>query len=174
MLILLQSLALFGAGPWDLSAHVPNANADKVTQLLADVGTVKASAPRGCVLYLITYGDDKQQMMPFFTDLLQSVQCTHKFYTKKFGHAIVIFYAGQMPQDHQKQILAVLPSAAEVRFIPIEFDFPRKIAANSTFMDKECGKAWTEGRKCGCTCSNGCYWHENYLHMNRFRTLKMW
>jgi hypothetical protein len=79
-----------------------------------------------------------------------------------------------MPEEHQQQVRDSLPSSAEIKFIRVEFDFPNIIASNSSFLDKECGKDWTESKRCGCTCAGGCYWRLNYLHMNRFRTLLIW
>jgi hypothetical protein len=51
---------------------------------------------RGAAVYLITYGDDKEQMMDFFDDMKASIRCLWKHYLRHHGHALVIFHAGEL------------------------------------------------------------------------------
>ena len=139
-----------------------------VSGAIADEGTCAADSPqahdahlRGAAVYLITYSNNPdEQMMDFFPDLIQSIVCLWKHYLRQHGHALLIFHAGDrhMPDEHQQQIRIALPASAEIKFIRVDFDFPRIIAGNSSFMDAECGEDWARYRRCGCTCAGGCYW----------------
>jgi hypothetical protein len=148
---------------------------------------------RGAVVYLLTYGESAAGQ-GYFADLLLSMRCAYKFYARRrqfggestFSYPFVVFVqsddalpgAAPLPAPMLARLRANVPRA-DVRVVPIAFDFPRSIARNATFLDAECRDVrtgenrWAAARECGCTCVERC-WHLNYLHMNRFRTLGQW
>ena len=148
---------------------------------------------RGAVVYLLTYGESAAGQ-GYFADLLVSMRCAYKFYARRrqfsggYSYPFVVFVqsdealpgggAAPLPAPVLARLRANVP-LADVRVVPIAFDFPRSIARNGTFLDAECRDVrtgenrWAAARECGCTCASRC-WHLNYLHMNRFRTLGQW
>ena len=109
---------------------------------------------------------------------------TRQFFLKPYGYGVVIFVYGDMPADKKAELRAKLPADAHITIKQIDFDFPRKIAADvDGYMNKHCVvtkdngslyNGWQDGKRCGCGCGGPICWHLNYLHMNRFFTYGQW
>jgi hypothetical protein len=68
-----------GGKNWDLHQALKADNTQKTDSLVSSLGNAPITRlrgpgkdpPKGCAIYLITYGDENQQMVDFFDDMIQ-------------------------------------------------------------------------------------------------------